>query len=281
MNLAEPNMTIIDTHLHLIYLDRFSYPWLDGAPALQHQFTAERYFAEAEKLGIEAALHMEVDVAESDIEAETRFVTKVHPKVIGAIAAGRPEQANFAAQLDTLASIGGVKAIRRILHTLPDELSQTPLFAENVRRLASHHLTFDLCVRADQLGIGRALVAKCPDVQFVLDHCGVPDIAGAGLDPWRAGITAIAKLPNIAAKVSGIIAYAGADPTTEVLRPYIEHIIESFGWDRVVWGSDFPVCTLTANLTKWVGITNEVIAGTSADEKAKLLRENARRIYRI
>jgi predicted TIM-barrel fold metal-dependent hydrolase len=274
-------MPIIDTHLHLVYLDKFSYPWLDGAPALRQQFTAERYLAEAEGLGIEGALHMEVDVAESDIEAETRFVTSVNPKVIGAIAAGRPEHTDFVAQLDTLASIKGVKGIRRILHTQPDELSQSPLFAQNVRRLAGKRLVFDLCVRADQLAIGQALVTKCPDVQFVLDHCGVPDIAGAGFDPWRVGITAISKLPNVAAKVSGIIAYAGANPSAAILRPYIEHIIDSFGWDRVVWGSDFPVCTLTANLTKWVGITNEVIAGASASEQAKLLSENARRIYRI
>jgi predicted TIM-barrel fold metal-dependent hydrolase len=174
-----------------------------------------------------------------------------------------------------------VKGLRRILHTQPDELSQSPLFAENVRRLAEKNLVFDLCVRADQLGLGQALAAKCPDVQFVLDHCGVPDIAGAGFAPWQAGITAISKLPNVAAKVSGIIAYAGADPTTAILKPYIEHIIESFGWDRVVWGSDYPVCTLTANLTKWVGITNEVIAGASAGEQAKLLSENARRIYQV
>ena len=82
-------------------------------------------------------------------------------------------------------------------------------------------------------------------------------------------------------KVSGIIAYAGSNPTAETLKPYVEHVIESFGWERVVWGSDHPVCTLTANLTKWVGITNELIAGASADEQGRLLRDNARRIYRL
>src|SRR4051794_33438569 len=95
-------MRIIDTHLHLIYPDKFSYPWLDRTPALRRLYTAESYFAEAAGLGIEAALHMEVDVAESDIEAETRFVTALHPKVIGAIAAGRPESPGFPAQLDIL-----------------------------------------------------------------------------------------------------------------------------------------------------------------------------------
>ncbi len=213
-------MTIIDTHLHLVYLDRFSYPWLNGAPALNKQFTAESYFAEAAQLGIESALHMEVDVAEPDMEAETAFMTRVDPRVIGAIAAARPEHTDFPAYLDRIAAIKGVKALRRILHTSPNALSGTPLFAENLRRLAARQLSFDLCLRADQLlEVGKALVEKCPQVQFVLDHCGVPDIAGKGFAPWAAAITEIAKLPNLACKISGIIAYAGENPDASMLKP--------------------------------------------------------------
>ena len=275
-------MTIIDTHLHLVYKDRLAYPWLDGAAAINRPWTAEAYFAEAEKLGIEAALHMEVDVAEEDMEGETRFMTQVHPKVIGAIAAGRPETEGFPEWLEVLGSIGGVKGVRRILHVPPNELSQTPLFAANIRRLQAYDLAFDLCLRADQLiDVGKPLVTHCPHVQFVLDHCGVPNITGGDFGAWQAGISELSKLPNLACKVSGIIAYAGENPTADVLRPYVEHVITSFGWERVVWGSDHPVCTLTADLTKWVGITNEIIAGASESEKARLLRDNARRIYRL
>ena len=156
-------MAIVDTHLHLVYPERFSYPWLSGAPAINKPWTAEGYFAEAEALGIEAALHMEVDVAEEDIEAETRFMTRVHPKVVGAIAAGRPESADFPEWLEIANTIGGVKAIRRILHTSPNELSQTSLFAENVRRLQAYDMAFDLCVRADQLlPVGKPLIEKAP-----------------------------------------------------------------------------------------------------------------------
>ncbi len=275
-------MAIIDTHLHLIYLDKLTYPWLANVPAIDRQFAAESYFAEAEKLGIEAALHMEVDVAEKDIEAETRFMTCVHPKVIGAIASGRPETAGFAEWLEVASTIGGVKALRRILHTSPNELSQTPLFAENIRRLAAYDLAFDLCIRADQLlPVGRPLIEKCSKVQFVLDHCGNPDIAGGKFEPWRDAITELARLPNLACKVSGVIAYGGPNPTAAMLKPYVEHVIASFGWERVVWGSDHPVCRLTADLASWVGITNDLIAGASADEKSRLLGDNARRIYRL
>jgi predicted TIM-barrel fold metal-dependent hydrolase len=274
-------MRILDTHLHLVYMDRFAYPWLADAGSLNRDWHAEAYFAEAEKLGIEAALHMEVDVAEADMEAETRFLLGVHPKVAGAIAACRPESAEFPAYLERMAGISGVKAFRRILHTSPDELSQSTLFAENIRRLAATNHAFDLCVRADQLPVGRDLVARCPATQFVLDHCGVPKVADKELDPWRENISRLAELPNVAAKISGIVAYAGPNWTVDDLRPFVEHIIESFGWDRVVFGSDYPVCTLTADLTRWVAALRQIVGAASDEEQAKLFHRNAERLYRI
>ena len=274
-------MRIVDTHLHLVYKDRFAYPWLSAAPPLDQQWTAEDYFAQARDLGIEAALHMEVDVADADMEAETRFMSTVHPRVVGSIAPGRPESADFPAYLERVAAIPGVKGIRRILHTSPDELSGAPTFVDNIKRIGTAGLPFDLCVLARQLPAGTLLVSRCPDTQFVLDHCGVPDVAGKGLDPWRADIAALAARPNVAAKISGIVAYAKPDWTLDDLRPFVEHIIACFGWDRVVWGSDHPVCTLTANLERWVAATRELVAGASQDEQSKLFHRNAERIYQL
>lgn len=273
-------MRILDTHLHLVYQDRFSYPWLENSPPLNRQWTVESYFEEAMGLGIESAIHMEVDVAEKDMLAESQFVTTL-PGITGAIAAGRPEHTDFPAHLEKLAAIDGVVGLRRILHVMPDELSQSQLFVDNIRRLAGYGLSFDLCVRADQLPLAEKLAAQCPDVQFILDHCGVPKVADQELDPWRQHISAIAALPNVAGKVSGVVAYAGEDWTVETLRPFVEHMIESFGWDRVVWGSDHPVCTRTANLTRWVEATRQLVADASEDERARLLHRNAERIYRV
>ncbi|MEQ9636737.1 MAG: amidohydrolase [Devosia marina] len=271
---------IIDTHLHLIYPDRFAYPWLSGAPAINRPWSIEDYLAEARPLGIEAALHMEVDVDEGDIEAESRFVLELDG-IAGAIAGCRPEEPDFERQLEGLAAVPGVRGLRRVLHQAPDTLSQTPHFAANVRRLAAHDLTFDLCVRHNQLPIGQTLVDSCPDVTFVLDHCGAQDITVGGFSPWREHITEIARRPNLNAKISGIIAYAGKEWTLEAIRPYVEHVIDSFGWDRIVWGSDHPVVTLGGSLTDWVGATRKIIKDASPDEQAKLLNANAKRIYRL
>src|SRR5690606_34576427 len=113
-----PVIPIIDTHLHLIYPDRFSYPWISGTHPLNGHWTIEDYWIEAKPLGIQAALHMEVDVAEADIEAETRFVLD-REGVVGAIAACRPESPDFPRQLETLAALPGVRGLRRILHEVP------------------------------------------------------------------------------------------------------------------------------------------------------------------
>jgi predicted TIM-barrel fold metal-dependent hydrolase len=273
-------MRILDTHLHLIYPERFDYPWLGGAPAINRPWSVEDYFAEALPLGIESALHMEVDVAETDMLAESEFALTL-PRIAGVIAACRPESMTFVDQIEQLSEHAHIKGVRRILHQAPDTLSQSDLFVENIRHLPDYDLSFDLCVRADQLPIGQMLVERAPDVSFILDHCGVPDVTGAGLDPWRENIRKISKLPNLNAKISGIAAYSGPDWSVETIRPYVEHIIECFGWDRVVWGSDHPVVTLTGSLTRWVEAIHEIIQGASQDERAKLLHRNAERIYKV
>lgn len=119
-------------------------------------------------------------------------------------------------------------------------------------------------------------------MQFVLDHCGVPDVKGGGDHPWREHMAEIARRPNVIAKISGVVAYADAGSwTVETLRPYVEHTIACFGWDRVVWGSDWPVCTLGGGLATWVAATHALIGGASLEERTMLLSGNAKRLWSL
>ena len=165
---------------------------------------------------------------------------------------------------------------------MPDALSEQPAFRENIRKMTGSGLTFDLCVLPKQLPKAMALADLAPDVTFILDHCGVPDIKGEAREPWQDHIAEMARRPNVNAKISGVVAYA--DPETwiaDTLRPWVEHVIGSFGWDRVVWGSDWPVCTLGGGLTDWVSATHALLAGTSPDERTALLSGNATRIWNL
>jgi predicted TIM-barrel fold metal-dependent hydrolase len=277
-------MKRIDTHQHLWDLRQFPYSWCAGIPALNRSFGLDDYLAAAKATGIEKTVFVECDVDEPHSLAEAQHIQKLaerNPLIAGIVAAARPERADFSVQLDELLQLSKLRGLRRVLHIVPDETSQSALFEENVRRLAPHRLTFDLCVLARQLPLAVALARKCPDVQFVLDHCGVPDVKGKAIDPWRAHIKELAALPNVACKISGIVAYAAADWTVADLRPWAEHVIVSFGWDRVVWGGDWPVCTLTATLKRWVEGSDELFSAASPIDREKVFYKNAERTYRI
>ncbi len=198
------------------------------------------------------------------------------------MACGRPESDDFKSYLDQIAGHPKLKGIRRVLHTQPDEVGQGVTFINNVALLSGYGLSFDLCVLARQIPIAIRLVSKCPDVVFILDHCGVPQVREKNLDPWRSYITEIAKFSNVSCKISGLVAYA--DPqrwTTDDLRPFVEHAIASFGWDRVLFGSDWPVCTLSASYQQWVAALKEITRDAGEVNQRKLFRDNALRVYRL
>jgi len=277
---------IIDTHLHVIDKSVLDYPWLETVPPLNRDFSYETYAREARRVGIRATLHMEVDVAEQQMERETEFVGGLAARqdslIVGAIAACRPESEDFPAYVERQKANPLVKGFRRVLHVMPDELSDSAIFRDNIARLSGTRFTFDLCMLPRQLSRAPALIDLAPDVQFILDHCGVPDIKGGEMEPWRSCVAEIARRPNVAAKISGVIAYADPENwTVETLRPWVEHVVECFGWDRLVWGSDWPVCTLGGGLSAWVAATHALFAGASLHEREKLFSRNARRIWKL
>ncbi|MFK7859620.1 MAG: amidohydrolase [Granulosicoccus sp.] len=277
---------IIDTHLHLIYRDLLSYPWLENIEALNNDATYDDYQRVAKRVGIGAAVHMEVDVADVDRDAETDLVRSLMDSpdslIKGAIASCRPESDDFAAWLDKQLEREEVMGIRRVLHVAPDDLSTSNRFRDNVKRLSDTQLTFDLCVLPTQMLQAIELVDHCPQVSFILDHCGVPDIKGGAFDPWSSQITQLSKRTNVTAKISGVMAYTDTDNwVLDDIRPYVEHTIKAFGWDRVIWGSDSPVCTLAGQLETWVAATHALLTDCSPDERDKLLWRNASSLWNI
>lgn len=277
---------IVDTHLHIIDKAALPYPWLEGVPALNRDFLYADYAREAERAGITDILHMEVDVADTAQQSEVDYIKGISTgpdcRIRGAIAACRPEDASFKGYLERQAADPFVCGFRRVLHVMPDGYSTSQLFRDNIKRMENSGLTFDLCVLPHQIPDAIALADLAPGLQFILDHCGVPDIKGNTVSPWRENIAEIAKRANVTAKISGVVAYADPqDWTVETLRPWVEHTIASFGWDRVVWGSDWPVCTLGGGLTHWLAATHALLAGCSNDERTKLLSANAKRIWRL
>lgn len=273
---------ILDTHQHLIVPELMPYSWTSGhAPLKNRAFGTEDYLRQIEGAGIERTIFMEAMPDNRRAEAPVIYdlAARKDSIIAGVVAHGPCEDADFEAYLDEIANPKLV-GLRRICHVEPDELSGQTRFVENVRLLGTRNLTFDLCFAARQLPLAAKLARACPDVMLILDHCGNPDIANGEWDLWRANIRQLAQLPNVNCKISGVLAYCKPDEAnTQTVRPYVEACIEAFGWNRVVWGSDWPVCNLRATLAQWVESSREIVRGASQDEQRRLFSGNAERVY--
>ncbi len=278
-------MDFIDTHQHLIYRDRFSYDWTAQHQALATAtFTLPDYRALTAARGIAGTLFMEVDVPEAEYRDEARFVatlTGTHG-LLGQVASCRPEiDAGFDDWLAECRTLS-VKGLRRILHEAPDDLSRDPTFRRNLRKIGAAGLPFDLVFLARQHTIALDLLHALPDQTFVLDHCGVPNVAGGDFDSWSRSLRALAAFPNLSAKLSGITTYcAPGTATLATIKPYVDHLIDCFGPARIVWGSDWPVVNLRTTLPDWLTLTRTLIADLSPNERAAIAHTNAKRIYNL
>lgn len=245
------------------------------------------YLAAATGLGITASVHVEADVDERFAIAETEWllslVALADNPLVALVIRASPESGDFRKIIERFADNPAVRGVRRVLHTQPDDLLSDAQVIENIRSVSKFGLTFDLCVRANQLSAAYDLVSACPQVQFILDHCGVPDIQAGAIDPWRADLKRISQLPNlIAVKISGLVAYTGTTRwTPDQLRPYVDHAVQCFGHRRILFGSDWPVCTLASTLSRWVTSAIEMTQDWSADDRDAFFAGNARRVYRL
>ena len=244
------------------------------------------YIEATHGLSVVKSVHVETDVDEPFMLDDTRRLLALADRpgnpLAGIVACGSPEKKDFRHLLDKIAGHPKLKGIRRVLHTQADDVGQSEMFVHNIGSLADYGLSFDLCVLARQLPIAINLVSMCPDELFILDHCGIPQVKEGILEPWRSHIAEIAKFPNVFCKISGLVAYA--DPTRwteDDLRPYVEHVISSFGWDRVLFGSDWPVCTLSASFRQWVKALLSITRDAGAAKQNKLFYDNAIRVYRL
>lgn len=278
-------MELIDTHQHLILRDSIGYAWADAIPVLAGaDFTRDDYAGLAQ--GVAASFFMETGVDDADYQTEARLVGGMVGTAVGGIpmlgqiASIRPEtEKGFDDWLDEGPSLG-VVGYRRILHESADDLSQGPTFRRNLKKIGARGLPFDLCFLARQLPVAADLLAACPDQQFVLDHCGVPDIKGDGFAHWAADMRRLADAPNLMVKLSGITAYcAPGQATLAAVKPYVDHVLECFGPGRILWGGDWPVVNLGAGLPAWIAMTRALLSGLSEDEQAAIGSGNAGKVY--
>lgn len=282
------NGAIVDAHVHLWNPARYRMPWLDELPSINRSFNLTDYDAATAGLQVEKIVYIEVitEPAYSLLEArDIALLSQQNPRLGGIVAWAPLEYGDQACYyLEELQKLGPkIKGVRRINeHELDPAFVLQPKFIRAVQILPEFGFTCDLSCTYRQLRETVDLVRKCPQTQFILDHIGKPNIRKGELDPWRSQIRNLAALPNAICKISGVVTEANhATWTTDQIKPYIRHVVESFGEDRIVFGSDWPVATLATNYQRWVNTLNELTTDLSAEGKRKLWSKNAERFYRL
>ncbi|GAA2584603.1 amidohydrolase family protein [Actinomadura fulvescens] len=271
---------MIDAHQHLWDTAVRDYAWMDGpwADPLRGRFDVERYAEAAKPLGVTGS----VVVQATHSLAETRELlatadAKPIEGVVGWIDLTTPDVA------DTIASLSG--PLVGIRHQVEYESDPHWLARPDVRRglraVGSAGLVYELLVKPPQADAALAVAEELPEVPFVLDHAGKPDIAGGVWEPWASWIMAMAGLPNVTVKLSGLVTEAAPGWKSADILPYARHVVDAFGPGRVMYGSDWPVCTLAASYGQVLELADAALDGLSEMERAEVFEGTASRVYGI
>ncbi|MFJ8506463.1 amidohydrolase family protein [Streptomyces avermitilis] len=275
----------VDAHHHVWDLSVRDQDWITG-PELQplrRDFTVADLEPAARAAGVDRTVLVQtITVAEETPEflalaAESELIGGV----VGWIDLTRPDVAD---ELARLAELPDGAYLRGIRHQVQGEPDPDWLLRPDVRRglaaVAGAGLVYDLVVLPHQLPACVKAAAGLPGLTFVLDHLGKPPIASGALEPWATHVRALAALPNTVCKVSGMLTEAGPGTwTTDALRPYADTVLDAFGPGRLMFGSDWPVCTLAASYGQVIDVTYELTAALGADEREDLFSGTATRVY--
>ena len=279
---------LIDTHLHLWDPGYLRYPWLDDNALLNKPYLLADYNRHCGPVQVEKMVFLQCEVDFTQFQQEAAWITSLaaqYPRIQGMVP-WAPLEKGDAAKADVEALLAAnplVKGIRRIIQFEPDlDFCLRPDFVKGVQLLADYGLSFDICISHIQLANTIKLVAQCPHVQFILDHIGKPDIKNQVMEPWQTEIKTLASFPNVWCKVSGLVTEADHQHWTKAdLKPYIDHVIHAFGFERVIYGGDWPVAYQATDYPRWVETLTWAVSGCSDRELRQLFHDNAIAFYRL
>lgn len=275
-------MMKIDAHFHCWDLARGDYGWLTPALApIYRDVAVADWQAQSRPHGVRGG----VLVQAAPTEAETQFLldqADANPAVLGVVGWVDMLAADAPARIEALARHPRLKGLRPMLQDIPDPAwILQPAAAPALRAMAGCGLVFDALVKSAHLPHILALAGRHPDLRMVIDHGAKPGIAAGEWQPWADGIARIANETQALCKLSGLLTEAGPYPPPGAVRRWGEHVLQSFGADRVVWGSDWPVLELAAPYALWWIASRQLLEGLDAQSQAAVMGGNAARLYRL
>jgi L-fuconolactonase len=280
---------LIDTHAHFWDPTRLRYSWLRDTPDLNRPYLTHEYPPNTGEIQTEALVFVECDTDRGQTLQEITFVEEQalqDPRLRAIVAHAPLEQGKAVEPLleQIVNSSSKVRGIRRLLQSEPDlsALLQNSALIEGIRLLPQFGLHFEITVTYQQMHAVLDLVERLPQVPLILDHCGKPGIRHGQLDAFQRHARALARHPNLFCKLSGLTTEADHQRWTETqLLPYIDTALQTFGPDRLIYGSDWPVCLQATTLTRWISLLEQALKGFPAADQRKIFHDNANTFYRL
>ena len=272
----------IDAHQHFWKVDRGDYGWLtsDLGP-LYRDFEPEHLAPLLKAHGVFGTILVQA----APTEAETAFMlslAETHDIILGVVGWADFDSQQAPQRILELCSHPKLVGLRPMIQDIEDDQWMlTPSVSNCLGEMTRADLTFDALTLPRHLGHLLKLLRQHPDLRVVVDHGSKPEISEGAFDTWAKDLDAIAQNTSAYCKLSGLVTEASKNWTVDELKPYVDHLLEVFGPQRLIWGSDWPVCTLAATYDEWYLASEQLLSGLTAEEKHRIWCDNALEAYRL
>ncbi len=272
----------IDAHQHFWALARGDYGWLTSELAtIYRDFGPSDLAPLIEAAGIEGT----VLVQAAPTVAETEYMLSLAdhtPFIKGVVGWVDFEAMDAAGQIKALSAHPALVGLRPMIQDIADPIWMLDdALSAAFFAIQQNDLTFDALTLPQHLAPLRQLLARHPEMRVVIDHGSKPLIRDGVIDGWAQDMAALAQETSAYCKLSGLVTEAAADWSTDDLRPYVNHLLDTFGSERLIWGSDWPVCTLASTYQRWLDTTDTLLSDLSENERNAVLGGNAARAYNL
>jgi L-fuconolactonase len=276
---------MIDAHFHSWQLSRGDYVWL--TPEIGSIYR-DVVVADWQKLAAPLGITGGILVQAAPTVAETRHLlalAEANPAVLGVVGWVDFTAADAVSQIEQLEKQPKLKGLRPMLHDLPDaDWILQPAVQPSLAAMETLGLVFDALIRPVHLPHILKIAQRYPNLSIVIDHCAKPEIA-LGVEmawqPWADGMAALAALPNVSCKLSGLLTEAGKSPDSSICKPWVDYIFKVFSTERIIWGSDWPVLELAGEYKTWFTYCQSITSNLSSTQKYNIYYNNAKQIYKL
>jgi L-fuconolactonase len=273
---------IIDSHVHFWKYDKVRDAWItDDMKILKQDYLPEHLSLSLKRNDVDAC----VAVQAGQSEYETHFLvelSKTHPEIKGVVGWVDLQNRNVAERLQYFSQFNIIKGWRHVVQSEPDDFLSGENFQRGIAALAPFNCTYDILIYHHQLKPALEFVSKFPDQKFVIDHCAKPDIGNKKIDEWKTLIKEMSQHPNVFCKISGLFTetkwkqWSASD-----FYPYLDVVFESFGMDRLLFGSDWPVILLSGIYVQWKSLLEKYMENYTEEDRLKVFGLNAIQFYNL